>query len=82
MSGDVSRYERELLQNPAQLAAFERELRDNPALVEEILAAFPPVEVEADRVIRCSRENTDQAVARAIAKAAALGEFWRIEAVG
>jgi hypothetical protein len=64
------------------LARFERELLGAPALVEAILVrsdAFPAVQEEPERVIRCRAENLDRAIARALARAVVLKEFWRLE---
>jgi len=64
---------------PDQLTRFERALSRDAELVGRILRELPAVEVERERVIKTSRENADLAIVRAIAKAAVLGEFWRIE---
>jgi hypothetical protein len=64
---------------PEQLLRFERELSADPALVKRILETLPPVEIAPERIIRTSHENLDVGIARAIARAAVLGEVWRIE---
>jgi hypothetical protein len=51
------------------------ELRDDPFLREYILMMLPPVPEDVQHVIRCSRDRVDQAVARAIARAAVRGEI-------
>lgn len=62
-----------------QLESFEHELLADPALVERILATLPPVEDEQERIIRCSPENLERAICRAIARCRERGEFWRVE---
>ena len=66
---------------PAQLGEFEHQLSQDPALVEEILQTLPPVEVERERIIRCSPENLERAICRAFARCREWGEHWRIEVI-
>jgi hypothetical protein len=60
------------------------ELLRNKSLVDLILNhpnAFPPLAREWERVIRCSRENVERAIARALAHVAHFSELTRIEIV-
>jgi hypothetical protein len=42
--------------------------------------AYPrPEPTGARRIIRCSPQNTDRAVCRAISRAVMRGELWRVE---
>lgn len=65
----------------AQLVSFEQALLQAPAVVTRILCDLPPLEADRERIIRCSRENVDIAIARAVARAVVNGEFWRVEIV-
>lgn len=65
---------------PQQLA-FERELSQHPQLVERILRELPPVQIEPERVIKCSPENIERATCRAVARCREWGEHWLIEVV-
>jgi len=58
---------------------YARDFSQHPALAEGILARLPPVEVEPERVIRCSPENADRAICRALARAVVDGNLWRLE---
>lgn len=63
---------------------YKHEMAANPALVEQALRALPglqPVPEEPERIIRCSRANTDRAISRAIVRAAVHAELWRVEIV-
>lgn len=69
---------------PQQLGELRAEIQANPALADVILArpdVFPPASLESERVIRCSRENAERAVCRALAEAAISRELWRVEIV-
>jgi hypothetical protein len=66
----------------SNLARYDRELLANPELVEYIMRELPPVTEEPERVIRCSAQNVERAVCRALARAVAWGECWRVELVG
>lgn len=63
------------------LARYASELRDGSALVEGILAALPPRPDEPERIIRCSPEHVDEAIAEAIIRARDRRELWRVEMV-
>ena len=66
-----------------ELRRFERGFMSDPALRERILTAVRRAPAEpGGRVIRCSRQNTERAVARAISKAVVSGVVWRIEMEG
>ena len=65
----------------AQQAAFKRALVGDQALVDAVLNEIPPVLEEPERLIRCSPENLERAICRALARAAIWGECWKIEIV-
>jgi hypothetical protein len=65
----------------ADLARYQRELAAGPALVRDIRQALPPEPPEPERVIRCSRDRVDEAVAEAIIRARDRREVWRVEIV-
>ncbi len=60
---------------------YERELHRDPALCERIPCELPAAPAEAERIVRCSRDRVDEAICRALARAAVLGEAWRVEMV-
>lgn len=63
-----------------EAARYERELLTNPELAEEILHRLGPLaELERRVLIRCSRENVDRAIAKALARAVAHREVCKIE---
>jgi hypothetical protein len=64
---------------PEQVCRFECELAKNPALVERILQSLPPAPAQPERIIRCSRENVDLAICRALARVVVNAQPWRIE---
>jgi hypothetical protein len=64
---------------PAQLRELRAELRGNPALADLILATLRMVPEEPERVLRCSGENAERAVCRALALADVRREVWRVE---
>jgi hypothetical protein len=67
---------------PEQVFRFERELAADAALVARVLATVPPAPEEPKRVlIRCSRENADRAIARALARAVVFCELSTVEIV-
>jgi hypothetical protein len=63
-------------------ACYVRELLVDPVLADAILArpdVFPTGPPEIDHVIRCSSENVDRAISRALARATVHREMWRLE---
>ena len=64
---------------PAQLAQFERELASDHELVGRIMAELPHVEEPKRVLIRCSPENADRAIARALAGAVVQKEICKIQ---
>jgi hypothetical protein len=63
------------------IADIERQILGAPELAEVILSDLPLVEVPPERIIRCSPENLDKALARALAKCREFGELWKVEIV-
>lgn len=61
------------------IADFERQILGAPVLAKVILWDLPPVEVPPERIIRCSPESVDKALARALAKCREFGELWKVE---
>ena len=67
---------------PSQLRDFRAQV--DLALADAIMArpdAFPPAPVEPEHVIRTSPENVEPAICRALARAVAWRELWRVEVV-
>jgi hypothetical protein len=63
-------------------AHFARELAAHPGLPEAIFRRWGEPPEEPQRVlIRCSRENTDQAIARTLARAVVFCELSTVEIV-
>lgn len=69
---------------PQDLRRYRAELQANPALADAVLArpdVFQPALAEPERTIRCSRENVESAICRALAQAVVAGQLWRVEIV-
>lgn len=68
----------------ADTANYERDLLTDPRLADLILARpdiFPSAQDEPDRIIRCSAENADRAICRALARGLISLEVWRVQVV-
>jgi len=63
---------------PEQLRQLESDLLADLGLAERVLETLPPVTARA-RVVRCTAENLEQAIARAFARAIVRGECWGVE---
>jgi len=60
---------------------YQQDVFADAELVNRILSALPPMPQPVVRVFRCSRENVDGAIARAISHAAQLQPLTRLEIV-
>jgi hypothetical protein len=60
-------------------ARYQRELQAEPVLALRILRAMSALPEGPERVIRCSQQNAERAVARALARATVQGQIWRVE---
>lgn len=69
---------------PDEMRRFCTELQHVPELADLILddpVRFPLVEDWQEREIRCSKENLERAICRAVARCREWGEFWKVEVV-